>query len=244
MKTIMMKAAALTALAALVPASLALCANAQDIKAAEETNAIVTESGDTTDPTDFDEEDMDANAPVTISDTTVIQSDDDDETEQTNTACYIYSDDDGTEEEVSVNLDDEQPEGFSFLLGSDDADFESGNFDQPEGDCTLLSLEEANARAEEKLSEADLARWQELTAALQESDFINGTQDEAVINELIALLNQLTDADVKWNGITYTCKADPENAETFGVSIISDGEDDGIVNEETSYLTYTESSEE
>ena len=209
MKTMILKAAALTGLAALIPATVALSAYASEVKPAEPAETVLTET---------DDDQIEITKTLTV-------TDDGTENGGEETVYYYCDDEDGT---VAVNgtVQTGGTEGLAFLIGSS------------ESDLTTLTQEKADALAQEKLTAEEYARWQELTAQVQGTDFIS--ENRAETSELTELIAKITEGEGEWYGFSYTESVNEDGADTVGYCTISDGEDDGIVNTEETVYTYGE----
>ena len=224
MKTMILKAAALTGLAALIPATVALSAYASEVKPAEpaetvpaETEEAIPDSAETV-ITETDD------GQIEITKTPSVTDDGTESDEEETVYCYC-DDEDGT---VVVNgtVQAGDAEGLAFLIGSSEADL------------TTLPQEKADALAQEKLTAEEYARWQELTAQVQGTDFV--TENGAETNELTELLAKITEGEGEWYGFSYTESVNEDGTDTVGYCTITDGEDDGIVNTEETVYSYAE----
>ena len=205
MKTILLKAAALTGFAALIPAALAMSAYATEAQTPEPAETVISETEDGT---------------ITITKTITVS---DDETEDENeTVCY-YCDDDALTDGAELHFSDE--DGLTFLFGSSVLNTQTPDAEPAEGSYQALTFEETDALAKEKLTDEQYARWLELTAQMQDAGFDADADHNALFNEMTALLNAMSDDDTQWNGFTYTCHCDDSSNETVGYCSISDIED-------------------
>ena len=224
MKTIMLKAAALTGFAALIPASLALSAYAAETQTTEPAETVISETED--------------GATVITKTITVTDEGAEDENE---TVCYICDDDDLAAGEEPYFSDED---GLTFMFGSAELDTEHLGTAPAEGSYRVLTFEETDALAKEKLTDEQYARWLELTAQMQDAGFFEDEDNNALFDEITTLLNAMSDDDTQWNGFAYTCHSDDSSSEPVGFCSVSSIEDDGAADtSETEAVTGTDITE-
>ena len=165
---------------------------------------------------------------IGITKTITVSDDGTEDGEEETVYYYCDGEDDDITIDGSVQIGD--AEGLVFLIGDSEMDPDA---DMDESEFTTLTLEEADALAQEKLTAEQYARWQELTAQAQDIIAENDTLDE-----LTELLGAMTDG-AQWHGVSYTVSVENEDgADTVGYCMISDGEADGTVNSDDTVFTY------
>lgn len=226
MKTLIIRIAVISGLAALIPATFAISAYASEINTPENPEAVVSEEAVTeTETTEADDKTIEITKTITVSD---------DETDDTHETVYYYCTEDGDTAERVIELSDLND--LSFVIGYDDMDPDT-DFDVTESENTkTLTADEANTLAKEKLTDEQYARWQELTAKIDGSAFGEDEWNTDLLDEITELLSAMTDSEAKWTSINYTFSSD--NNDTADVCVITDGSDDGIVNTENTVYVY------
>ncbi|MBP0961873.1 MAG: hypothetical protein J5864_06990 [Oscillospiraceae bacterium] len=223
MKTLIIRVAVISGLAALIPATFAISAYASEINAPENPETVVTEESVVTEADD--DTAIEITKTITVSD---------DGTDDTNEAVYYCCTEDGDTVERVIDLSDGCE--LSFVIGFDEMEPDAG-FDVNESENTkTLTADEADSLAKEKLTDEQYARWQELTAEIDETAFGEDEWNSELLNEITELLSAMTDSEAKWTSINYTFCSD--NNDTAGVCVITDVSDDGIVNTENTVYVY------